>query len=108
MQYLKKEVGDEVDFLRVDKHESFPQINSMNLRGMVKHTQGSQKSKFATSWQYLKREVSDKIDFLHADFNILDIKVSYKIIPSLLKGMIKHFQSTQSNKFAISLQYFKK
>ena len=30
------------------------------------------------------------------------------MILSLLKGMIKHSQSTQSNKFAISLQYLKK
>ena len=29
-------------------------------------------------------------------------------MPSLLIGMIKHSQITQSNKFAISLQYLKK
>ena len=51
------------------------------------------------SLQYLKREVV---------FNTLGINVSYKVIRSLLIGMIKHYQSTQSNKFAISLQYLKK
>ena len=59
----------------------------------------------------------DENDFLHADkhesmlqvdFNTLGIKVSYKVILTLLMGMIKHSQSTQSNKFAISLQYLKK
>ena len=35
-------------------------------------------------------------------------KVSYKVILSLLMGMIKHSQSTQSNKFAVYLQYLKK
>ena len=64
------------------------------------------------SLQYLK-----KIDFLHADkhqsflqfdFNTLSIRVSCKMILSLLMGMIKHSQSTQSRKFAISLQYLKK
>ena len=35
-------------------------------------------------------------------------QVSYKLILSLLMGMIKHSQSTQINKFAISLQYLKK
>ena len=64
LQYLKKEVRDEVDFLHVDKHQSFLQV----------------------------------------DFNTLGTKVSYKVILSLLLGMIKHSQSSQSNKFSISLQ----
>ena len=93
------------------------QIDTMILMGMVKHSQSSQNSKFAMSLQYLKKEVRDEVDFLHADkhqsflqvdFNTLGIKVSYKVILSLLMGMIKHSQSTQSNKFAISLQYLKK
>ena len=46
--------------------------------------------------------------FLKVDFNTLGIKVSYKVILSLLMGMIKHSEITQSNKFAISLQYLKK
>ena len=46
--------------------------------------------------------------FLQADFNTLGIKDAYKVILSLLLGMIKHSQNTQSNKFAISLQYIKK
>ena len=46
--------------------------------------------------------------FLQVHFNIFGIKVSYKVILLLLMGMIKHSQSTQSNNFAISLQYFKK
>ena len=66
------------------------------------------------SLQYLRKEVKDEVDFLHVDkhqsslqvdFNTLSIKVSYKVILSLLLGMIKHFQYTQSNKFPISLQY---
>ena len=69
------------------------------------------------SLQYLKKEVRDEVDFLHVgnhqsflqvDFNTLGIKVSYKVILSLLVGMIKHSQSTQSSKIAISLQYLKK
>ena len=85
--------------------------------GMLKHSQGSQNSKFAMSSQYLKKEVRDEVDFIHADkhqgflqvdFDTLDIKVSYKVILSLLMGMIKHSQSTQSNKFAISSKYLKK
>ena len=47
------------------------------------------------------------IVFLQVDFNTLGIKDVYKVILSLLLGMIKHSQSTQSNMFAISLQSLK-
>ena len=46
LQYLKKEVSDEVNFLHADKHESLLQIDTMILMGMVKHSYSSQKSKF--------------------------------------------------------------
>ena len=46
--------------------------------------------------------------FLQVDFNTLSIKVSYKVILSLLMGMIQYSQNTRRNKFAISLQYLKK
>ena len=64
--------------------------------------------------QCLNKDVRNDVDFLHADkhqnflqfdFNTLDIKVSYKVRLSLLAGMTKHSQSTQSSKSAISLQY---
>ena len=69
----------------------------MILIGMVKHSQSSQKSKFVMSLQYLKKEVRDEVDFLQADkhqsflevdLNILGIKVSYKVVLSLLVDMI--------------------
>ena len=69
------------------------------------------------SLQYIKKEVRKGVhfqladehqSFLQVDFNTLGIKDAYKVILSLLLGMIKHSQSTQSNKFAISLQYLKK
>ena len=45
--------------------------------------------------------------FLQADFNTWGINI-YKVILSLLMGVVKHSESTQSNKFAISLQHFKR
>ena len=111
MKYLKKEVSDKVDFLYVDKHESLLQIDTMILMGMVKHFQISENSKFGMSLQYLKKEVLVEVDFLHfsdnhqnfvqVDFNTLGIKVSYKVILSLLMGMNKHSQITKIT----SLQY---
>ena len=97
LQYLKKELSDEVDFLHADKHESLLQIDSMILMGMVKHSQSSQNSKFAMSLQYLKKEVKDEVDFLHADKHQSFLKVYFntsniptRLILSLLMGMIKY------------------
>ena len=45
---------------------------------------------------------------IKVDFQTLGIRVSYKVILSLLMGMMKCSQSTQSNTFAMSLQYLKK
>ena len=62
LQYLKKEVSDEVDFLHADPHEILLQINAMILMRMLKRSQNSQNSKFALSLQYLKKEVRDEAD----------------------------------------------
>ena len=53
LQYLKKGLRDKVDFLHVNKDESFLQIDTMILMGMVKHFQ---------SCQYLKKEVREELD----------------------------------------------
>ena len=102
----------QVDFNALDTNFSYKVILSL-LIGMIKHFQSTQSNKFAISLQYLKKEDKDDVDFLHVDkhqsflqvdLNVLEIKLSHKGILSLLMGMIKHSQSTQSNKFAISLQ----
>ena len=94
--------------------ESLLQIDTTILMGTVKHSQSFQNSKFTMYLQYIKKEVRDEVDFLHVDkyqsflqvdFNTFGIKDAYKVRLSLL---IKHSQSTQNNKFAISLQYLKK
>ena len=68
------------------------------------------------SLQLLKKEVRNGVDFLHADkhqsflqvdYNTLSIKVFYKLILSLLIDIIKHSQSTQSNKLTIALKYLR-
>ena len=86
--------------------------------GIVKHSQSSQNMKFTMSLQYLQKQVRDEVVFLHADkhpsflqlyFNTTSgVKVSYKLILSLMMGIIKHSQKTQINNVAISLQYIKK
>ena len=51
LQYLKKEVSDEVDFLDADKHENFLQIDTMIFDGDGQAFRKSQNSNFAMSSQ---------------------------------------------------------
>ena len=61
LQYLQKELRDEVDFLHVDNYESLLQIDTMIL--ILKHSERSQNSKFAMVLQYLKKQVRNEVDF---------------------------------------------
>ena len=61
---LQKELSDEVDLFHTGKHESLPQIDSMQ---MIRNSQSSQNSKFAMSLQYLKK-LKAEFDFLPAEF----------------------------------------
>ena len=71
LQYLKKEVRDEVDFLRADKHQNFPQVdfNTSSIKvfykvilslfmGMIKNSQSPQSNKLSIALQNLKNEFS--------------------------------------------------
>ena len=55
LQYLKKELSDEVDFLNIDQHQSFLQIDTMIFDGIIKHFQSFKNSKFVTYLQYFKK-----------------------------------------------------
>ena len=98
LQYLTKEVIDEVDW----SARNLLQTDTMILMLIVKHSQSSQNSKFAMSLQYLKKEVKDEVDFLHADkhqsflkvyFNTLGIKVSYKVDIIIINGHDQAFSN---------------
>ena len=102
LQHLKKELSDEVDFLYADRHESLLEINSMILRGMLKHSQSFQNITFVMSLQYPKKEVKDEVDFLHSDkhqsflkayFNTLGIKVSNKVYSIIINGHDRAFSN---------------
>ena len=93
------------------------QFDIVILIGILKPSQNSLSSKSEMSLQYLEKEVRYEVGFLHTDkhlgflqvdFNTFGYKVSSKVILSFLMDMIKHFKSSQSNKFAIFWQYFKK
>ena len=78
LQYLKKEVNDEVDFWYAGKYENLLQIDTMILMEMVKHFQSSQNSKFIMSVQYLKK-IEMKLLFRMQ----ISIKVAYKLTSTL-------------------------
>ena len=59
-QYLKENTKDEVDFLPVDKHQRFLQIDII-LDLCDQASQITQNNKLAISLQYLKQEVSGEV-----------------------------------------------
>ena len=67
MQYLQKNIGDEVVFLPADKRKNFVQDGSITLGVIAKHTQSTQNNKFGLSLQYLKESMRDEVDFFLAD-----------------------------------------
>ena len=104
LQYLKKELTEEVDFLHAGKQKSLLQIDSMILMGIVRYYQSSQNSKFAMSLQYPKKEVKDEAGFWHADKR----KSFYKLVLSFLLKVARHVQNNQNRKLVIFLKYIKK
>ena len=63
LQYLNKDVSDEIDFLHADKHKGLLKIDTMILMEIVRDSQNSQNSKLLMSLQYLKKKVRDEVDF---------------------------------------------
>ena len=106
-------MNDEVDFLHAEKHEGFLKINTMILIGMIKHSQSSQNRKSVYLYKISKKKKSQGWSFLHADTH--PSWIQYFGHESFLQGITiindGHEQDslgTQSNKFAISLQYLQK
>ena len=73
LQYFIKEVRDELDFLHIDKHQSFLQVhfNTFSIKvfykailsllvAMIKHSQNTQSNKLVIGLQYLTKKVSQK------------------------------------------------
>ena len=93
LQYLKKELSDEVDFLHADKHESLLQIDSMILMGIVKHSQSSQNSMFTMSLCNIsKNKLKMKLVFCME----INIKVSEKFISTLWVSFLQGFLHDQA------------
>ena len=117
LQYLKKKWVMKLIFcMQISMKISYKLIQWF-LMGTVNHSQSSKIVSLQFLYFIAEIELRDEVDFLHADkdrsflqvdFNTLSIKVSNKAILSLLMGMIKHSQSTQSKKLAMSLQHLKK
>ena len=64
IQYLTKEVNDEVYFWQADKHLSLLEVDTSILglcQKYPKNNQSTQNNKFAISLQYLQKEVNDEL-----------------------------------------------
>ena len=117
LQYLKKEVRDEVNFLHADKHESFLQVdfNTLDIKvscnvilslsmAMIKYSQSSESNKLTIYLQYFKKEVRDGVPFLRED----NYQSFYKLALSFLMELATHVWSKKNRKLVIYLQYLKK
>ena len=60
LQYLKKELRDEVDFLHLDKHQSFNKLALSFLMEVVKLVQSMQNRNSVIFLKYTKKKKSDK------------------------------------------------
>ena len=113
LQYLKKEIRDEVDFLHADEHQSFLQVdfnalfikvsNKETLMGMIKHSQNTQSNKFLISLQYIKKRLGMEF-ILHAD----KPQSFYKLALLFLMETTRYLETTQNRKLVIFLQYINK
>ena len=76
LQYLKKKVRDEVDFLHADKHQSFLQVdfNTLGIKvsykvilpllmGIIKHCQSTQSNNLKYLYNISKKEVRNGVSF---------------------------------------------
>ena len=63
LQYLKKEMNDEVEFLYSYKHENLPQTGTLILMEMVKDSQSSQNSKLECHYNISKNKLEKKLMF---------------------------------------------
>ena len=66
LQYLQKNMEDEVDFLPSDKKKNFYWLIISLWLSIGRHSQSTQNNKFAISFLYLKENLKDEVDFLPA------------------------------------------
>ena len=92
-------MGDEVDFLPVDKHKSILQVDSTTLGVHSQACPKYTKQQFIISLQYLKENVKDE-DFLPADkrqrflqSDTIILGVCFQAIPNYPKYEVCYFSA---------------
>ena len=73
-------------FLHADKHQTFVQVDPINLEGMARHVCITQNNKFARSC-VMSEERSGGWSWV---FMQMSIKVLYKLMLSFLMDMVRH------------------
>ena len=120
LQHVKKEVSDAVDFLHADKHESLLQIDTKIFWWVWSSIPKVPKKASLQCLYNIPKKVRDEVDFFDADKHQSFLQFistlghqsflqcdrhDYENVKGIVMGIIKHSQSNQSNKFAMSLQY---
>ena len=108
LQYLKKELRAEVDFLHAEfLKRLFWHFEHQNcLQGWYYHYHvfSNYSNKFAISLQYIKKEIRNANRFWHADKH----QSFYKFLLSFLMEVARHVQNTENRKLVMFLQYIRK
>ena len=60
-------MGDDVDLLPADKHESCFKLIVLLCVCEARHAPSTENNKFAMSFEYLKKSLKNEFDFLPAD-----------------------------------------
>ena len=114
IQYLTKEVNDEVYFWQADKHRSLLEVDTSILglcQKYPKNNQSTQNNKFAISLQYLQKEVNDELIVcmeisIEACYMILWFWSSWSSIPKVVKiATFKCLYNISKKKLQIILNF---
>ena len=98
-------MNHEVYFWHENKHRSFLQVGSINLSVCYQACPKYSKEEVCISLHYLQKSRGYDMKLIFC--SQVSTKVFYKLIVSLWVCVAMHAQSTQNNKFTISLQYLK-
>ena len=96
-------MNDEVYFWHADKHRTFLQVDAVILGVRSEACPKHPNKKFVYLCNIFRKTWEMKFIFCLQ----INKKVFCKLIVSIRACVARHAQSTQSNKFAISLQYLK-
>ena len=101
-KYIKKEVNDEVYFWYVDKHRSFPQVDTISLSVSRQTCPKYPKEEVCISLQYLQKHLQEQVDFLPGEKHESILQIGCITLGVCSQGCPKYSKRKVCDIFAIS------